>query len=179
MPLLIKLVEWQLITHCCVKIPQASHPSEQFLYINECWPSHLSLCLYSLCVSANTQCLKQLRKWTFWGNGTILIHQSITPGLLNCGVLFFLQLMKLNKPVKLFLVSCKMKLCLVAVVVKTHTWEWHQVGWHSQVDEGTPPEPEGSFVDYQTTMVKFSKAIAITAQEMVSVPSLRTSACVW
>lgn len=36
-----------------------------------------------------------------------------------------------------------------------------------QVDEGTPPEPEGSFVDYQTTMVKFSKAIAITAQEMV------------
>uniref|UniRef100_A0A3Q1C715 Talin 2b n=1 Tax=Amphiprion ocellaris TaxID=80972 RepID=A0A3Q1C715_AMPOC len=31
----------------------------------------------------------------------------------------------------------------------------------------TPPEPEGSFVDYQTTMVKFSKAIAITAQEMV------------
>lgn len=36
------------------------------------------------------------------------------------------------------------------------------------MDEGTPPEPEGSFVDYQTTMVKFSKAIAITAQEMVS-----------
>lgn len=36
-----------------------------------------------------------------------------------------------------------------------------------QVDEGTPPEPQGSFVDYQTTMVKFSKAIAITAQEMV------------
>lgn len=40
--------------------------------------------------------------------------------------------------------------------------------YFSQVDEGTPPEPEGSFVDYQTTMVKFSKAIAITAQEMVS-----------
>ncbi|MEQ2170449.1 Talin-2, partial [Goodea atripinnis] len=36
-----------------------------------------------------------------------------------------------------------------------------------RLDEGTPPEPEGSFVDYQTTMVKFSKAIAITAQEMV------------
>lgn len=36
------------------------------------------------------------------------------------------------------------------------------------MDEGTPPEPEGSFVDYQTTMVKYSKAIAITAQEMVS-----------
>lgn len=43
------------------------------------------------------------------------------------------------------------------------------------MDEGTPPEPEGSFVDYQTTMVKFSKAIAITAQEMVGVPSARTS----
>uniref|UniRef100_A0A8C4HEL7 Talin 2 n=1 Tax=Dicentrarchus labrax TaxID=13489 RepID=A0A8C4HEL7_DICLA len=37
-----------------------------------------------------------------------------------------------------------------------------------RVDEGTPPEPEGSFVDYQTTMVKFSKAIAITAQEMMT-----------
>ncbi|KAF0041104.1 hypothetical protein F2P81_007002 [Scophthalmus maximus] len=37
-----------------------------------------------------------------------------------------------------------------------------------QLDEGTPPEPEGSFVDYQTTMVKFSKAIAITAQEMMT-----------
>lgn len=45
------------------------------------------------------------------------------------------------------------------------------------MDEGTPPEPEGSFVDYQTTMVKFSKAIAITAQEMVGVPSARTSVC--
>ncbi|XP_013859050.1 talin-2 isoform X4 [Austrofundulus limnaeus] len=38
----------------------------------------------------------------------------------------------------------------------------------SRLDEGTPPEPEGSFVDYQTTMVKFSKAIAITAQEMMT-----------
>uniref|UniRef100_A0A8C7YXU6 Talin 2 n=1 Tax=Oryzias sinensis TaxID=183150 RepID=A0A8C7YXU6_9TELE len=37
-----------------------------------------------------------------------------------------------------------------------------------RLDEGSPPEPEGSFVDYQTTMVKFSKAIAITAQEMVA-----------
>lgn len=36
------------------------------------------------------------------------------------------------------------------------------------MDEGTPPETDGTFVDYQTTMVKFSKAIAITAQEMVS-----------
>lgn len=75
--------------------------------------------VYTLCISANTQCSKQLRKWTFWGNGTILIHQSITPGLLNREV-FFLQLMKLNKPVKLFVVSGKMNLCLAAVVVKTH-----------------------------------------------------------
>ncbi|XP_020559715.2 talin-2 isoform X2 [Oryzias latipes] len=37
-----------------------------------------------------------------------------------------------------------------------------------RLDEGSPPEPEGSFVDYQTTMVKFSKAIAITAQEMMT-----------
>uniref|UniRef100_A0A8C2WQL3 Talin 2 n=1 Tax=Cyclopterus lumpus TaxID=8103 RepID=A0A8C2WQL3_CYCLU len=37
-----------------------------------------------------------------------------------------------------------------------------------RLDEGTPPEPEGSFVDYQTTMVKCSKAIAITAQEMMT-----------
>ncbi|MGH0175607.1 UNVERIFIED_CONTAM: hypothetical protein FKN15_076359, partial [Acipenser sinensis] len=36
-----------------------------------------------------------------------------------------------------------------------------------RLDEGTPPEPEGSFVDYQTTMVKYSKAIAVTAQEMI------------
>lgn len=28
-------------------------------------------------------------------------------------------------------------------------------------------EPEGSFVDYQTTMVKTAKAIAVTVQEMV------------
>uniref|UniRef100_A0A8C7V043 Talin 2a n=1 Tax=Oncorhynchus mykiss TaxID=8022 RepID=A0A8C7V043_ONCMY len=33
--------------------------------------------------------------------------------------------------------------------------------------KGTSPEPEGSFVDYQTTMVKYSKAIAVTAQEMI------------
>ncbi|KAI9529792.1 Talin-2 [Dissostichus eleginoides] len=37
-----------------------------------------------------------------------------------------------------------------------------------RLDEGTPPKPEGSFVDYQTTMVKYSKAIAITAQEMMT-----------
>ncbi|CAO2634471.1 TLN2 [Lemmus lemmus] len=34
-------------------------------------------------------------------------------------------------------------------------------------DEGTPPEPKGTFVDYQTTVVKYSKAIAVTAQEMI------------
>ncbi|XP_069046811.1 talin-2 isoform X1 [Lepisosteus oculatus] len=37
-----------------------------------------------------------------------------------------------------------------------------------RLDEGTLPEPEGSFVDYQTTMVKYSKAIAVTAQEMMT-----------
>ncbi|XP_074862365.1 talin-2 isoform X2 [Carettochelys insculpta] len=37
----------------------------------------------------------------------------------------------------------------------------------SKLDEGTPPEPKGSFVDYQTTVVKYSKAIAVTAQEMI------------
>ncbi|KAM6961376.1 talin-2 [Aplochiton taeniatus] len=37
-----------------------------------------------------------------------------------------------------------------------------------RLDEGNPPEPEGSFVDYQTTMVKYSKAIAITTQEMMT-----------
>lgn len=42
------------------------------------------------------------------------------------------------------------------------------VSFFPQLDEGTPPEPEGSFVDYQTSMVKYSKAIAVTAQEMVS-----------
>lgn len=38
-----------------------------------------------------------------------------------------------------------------------------------QLGEGTPPEPEGAFVEYQTTMVKYSKAIAVSAQEMVSI----------
>ncbi|XP_063053777.1 talin-2 [Engraulis encrasicolus] len=37
-----------------------------------------------------------------------------------------------------------------------------------RLGEGTPPEPEGTFVDYQTTMVKYSKAIAVTAQEMMT-----------
>ncbi|XP_023187848.1 talin-2 isoform X1 [Xiphophorus maculatus] len=38
----------------------------------------------------------------------------------------------------------------------------------AKLDEGTPAEPEGSFVDYQTNMVKHSKAIAVTAQEMMT-----------
>ncbi|XP_047436194.1 talin-2a isoform X4 [Mugil cephalus] len=38
----------------------------------------------------------------------------------------------------------------------------------AKLDEGTPPQPEGSFVDYQTSMVKYSKAIAVTAQEMMT-----------
>lgn len=38
-----------------------------------------------------------------------------------------------------------------------------------QLAEGTPPEPQGAFVEYQTTMVKYSKAIAVSTQEMVSV----------
>ncbi len=45
----------------------------------------------------------------------------------------------------------------------------------SQMDDGTPPEPDGTFVDYQTTMVKFSKAIAITAQEMVRTLTQKSS----
>uniref|UniRef100_A0A8B9PVP0 Talin 1 n=1 Tax=Apteryx owenii TaxID=8824 RepID=A0A8B9PVP0_APTOW len=36
----------------------------------------------------------------------------------------------------------------------------------NQLDEGPVGEPEGSFVDYQTTMVKTAKAIAVTVQEM-------------
>ncbi|KAM9585807.1 talin-2 [Trichechus inunguis] len=38
----------------------------------------------------------------------------------------------------------------------------------SKLDEGSPPEPKGTFVDYQTTVVKYSKAIAVTAQEMMT-----------
>lgn len=37
-----------------------------------------------------------------------------------------------------------------------------------QLDEGPMGEPEGSFVDYQTTMVRTAKAIAVTVQEMVT-----------
>ncbi|XP_062984421.1 talin-1 isoform X2 [Elgaria multicarinata webbii] len=38
----------------------------------------------------------------------------------------------------------------------------------NQLDEGPAGEPEGTFVDYQTTMVKTAKAIAVTVQEMVT-----------
>ncbi|KAF1502294.1 Talin-1, partial [Eudyptula minor] len=38
----------------------------------------------------------------------------------------------------------------------------------NQLDEGPMGEPEGAFVDYQTTMVKTAKAIAVTVQEMVT-----------
>ncbi|XP_007424458.1 talin-2 isoform X1 [Python bivittatus] len=38
----------------------------------------------------------------------------------------------------------------------------------SKLDEGTPPEAKGSFVDYQTTVVKYCRAIAVTAQEMMT-----------
>lgn len=44
-----------------------------------------------------------------------------------------------------------------------------------QLDEGPMGEPEGSFVDYQTTMVKTAKAIAVTVQEMVSLGRKRTA----
>lgn len=36
-------------------------------------------------------------------------------------------------------------------------------------------EPEGSFVDYQTTMVRTAKAIAVTVQEMVSLVQKRVA----
>lgn len=36
-------------------------------------------------------------------------------------------------------------------------------------------EPEGSFVDYQTTMVRTAKAIAVTVQEMVSLGQKRVA----
>uniref|UniRef100_A0A8D0LAS3 Talin 2 n=1 Tax=Sphenodon punctatus TaxID=8508 RepID=A0A8D0LAS3_SPHPU len=38
----------------------------------------------------------------------------------------------------------------------------------NKLDEGTPPDSKGTFVDYQTTVVKYSKAIAVTAQEMMT-----------
>lgn len=41
----------------------------------------------------------------------------------------------------------------------------------NKMEDGPGMEPEGTFVDYQTTMVKTAKAIAVTVQEMV-----RTSA---
>uniref|UniRef100_A0A8C3IKT1 Talin 1 n=1 Tax=Chrysemys picta bellii TaxID=8478 RepID=A0A8C3IKT1_CHRPI len=48
-----------------------------------------------------------------------------------------------------------------------------EAGWEPQgacgEHSGPMGEPEGTFVDYQTTMVKTAKAIAVTVQEMVSV----------
>ncbi|KAJ8260864.1 hypothetical protein COCON_G00165870 [Conger conger] len=38
----------------------------------------------------------------------------------------------------------------------------------NKMGEGPSEEPEGTFVDYQTTMVKTAKAIAVTVQEMVT-----------
>ncbi|XP_064164643.1 talin-1 isoform X1 [Anguilla rostrata] len=38
----------------------------------------------------------------------------------------------------------------------------------NKMEEGPGEEPEGAFVDYQTTMVKTAKAIAVTVQEMVT-----------
>uniref|UniRef100_A0A8C2Q2K9 Talin 1 n=1 Tax=Cyprinus carpio TaxID=7962 RepID=A0A8C2Q2K9_CYPCA len=38
----------------------------------------------------------------------------------------------------------------------------------NKMEDGPGMEPEGTFVDYQTTMVKTAKAIAVTVQEMVT-----------
>lgn len=37
----------------------------------------------------------------------------------------------------------------------------------NKMEDGPADEPDGTFVDYQTTMVKTAKAIAVTVQEMV------------
>lgn len=37
----------------------------------------------------------------------------------------------------------------------------------NKMEDAPTHEPEGTFVDYQTTMVKTAKAIAVTVQEMV------------
>uniref|UniRef100_A0A452SRS1 Talin 1 n=1 Tax=Ursus americanus TaxID=9643 RepID=A0A452SRS1_URSAM len=42
-----------------------------------------------------------------------------------------------------------------------------EAGGNPKLDEGPMGEPEGSFVDYQTTMVRTAKAIAVTVQEMI------------
>uniref|UniRef100_A0A8C4V1S4 Talin 1 n=1 Tax=Falco tinnunculus TaxID=100819 RepID=A0A8C4V1S4_FALTI len=42
-----------------------------------------------------------------------------------------------------------------------------EAGGNPKLDEGPMGEPEGTFVDYQTTMVKTAKAIAVTVQEMI------------
>uniref|UniRef100_A0A8C2DFR1 Talin 1 n=1 Tax=Cyprinus carpio TaxID=7962 RepID=A0A8C2DFR1_CYPCA len=42
-----------------------------------------------------------------------------------------------------------------------------EAGGNNKMEDGPGVEPEGSFVDYQTTMVKTAKAIAVTVQEMI------------
>lgn len=42
----------------------------------------------------------------------------------------------------------------------------------NKMEDGPAFEPEGTFVDYQTTMVKTAKAIAVTVQEMVKTAKL-------
>lgn len=39
----------------------------------------------------------------------------------------------------------------------------------NKMEDAPTLEPEGTFVDYQTTMVKTAKAIAVTVQEMVGI----------
>uniref|UniRef100_A0A673HVJ9 Talin-1-like n=1 Tax=Sinocyclocheilus rhinocerous TaxID=307959 RepID=A0A673HVJ9_9TELE len=42
-----------------------------------------------------------------------------------------------------------------------------EAGGNHKMEDGPGVEPEGTFVDYQTTMVKTAKAIAVTVQEMI------------
>lgn len=57
----------------------------------------------------------------------------------------------------------------------------------NKMEDGPADEPEGTFVDYQTTMVKTAKAIAVTVQEMVRrrrknpafIRRRRTQLCCW
>uniref|UniRef100_A0A8C2Q378 Talin 1 n=1 Tax=Cyprinus carpio TaxID=7962 RepID=A0A8C2Q378_CYPCA len=42
-----------------------------------------------------------------------------------------------------------------------------EAGGNHKMEDGPGMEPEGTFVDYQTTMVKTAKAIAVTVQEMI------------
>uniref|UniRef100_A0A6I8NYI4 Talin 1 n=1 Tax=Ornithorhynchus anatinus TaxID=9258 RepID=A0A6I8NYI4_ORNAN len=42
-----------------------------------------------------------------------------------------------------------------------------EAGGNPKLDEGPMGEPDGCFVDYQTTMVRTAKAVAVTVQEMI------------